>query len=319
MDTKKTTALLPVVLTLLLLAGCGGCQQPAPRTEATDTAQGDSLQDTAQLLFVTKNKWVGARELACIKADFNKYVHVGKPSQHTQIQQRKDSLKVGVGKLHDLVKNLSCSNTDALQHGVVLHYGLDDGMRFDVMLQVVCLDYWPNDSNKYSYNAPAHGYTLDITGTLVYDATALAKWYGTNGPGTRYAQNVVIDRNADNTWTAFDPDRDVRSTIFPYEEQITGLINDNNLDKDSLLLIEPIAEPVDRKPTAAGYVEKGYHQGAAWVPVNLTVDDTLYEGYDFKNKAADLGSPCPYACPTSKFLFPQMGLKPREGCSADED
>lgn len=319
MDTKKTTSLLPVALTLLLLAGSSGCQQPAPQTEPTDTAQGDSLQDKAHLRLVTKNKWVGARELACIKADFKKYIHVGKPTDHKEIELRMLPLTVGVGKLHDLVKNLSCINDGDFQHGVVLHYGLDESLRFDVMLQVVCLDYWPNDSNKYSYDAPAHGYALASTGTLVYDATALAKWYGTSGPGTRYAQNVVIDRNADNAWTAFDPDQDVRSTLFPYQEQITGLINDNNLDKDSLLLIEPIAEPVDRKPTATGYDEKGYHQGAVWVPVNFTVDDTTYPGYPYKNKAADLGSPCPYACPTSKFLFPQKGLKPREGCSADED
>lgn len=318
METKKTTALLPVVLTLLLLAGCGGGQQPAsppePGTVSSDTIQGDTSTQNLLKARNTENQWVRDAELSCVKADFTRYVHVGTPTIHSAIQLRALPLTVGVSKLQTLIDALPCANGGAVQHGVLLHYGLDSNMQFDVMLQVVCLSYASEDS-KYSYTEPGGGYTLDGTGALVYDAAALAKWYGSNGPGARYASNVVVDHNASNVWTKFSSAKDVRSTIYPFQTQIMGLVNDNKLGPNGLLRIDPISEPIERRRDGAGgYNEVDYHQGAAWVPVGVSLDNTFYPQTPFKNKAADLGSPCPYTCPNTKFKFKFTGLEPREGC-----
>ena len=280
----------------------------------SDTIQGDTMSQSYIKAFDTENPEVPAAELACVKADFTRYVHVGTPTNHSTIQPRTRPLTVGVSRLQGLVASMQCVVGGPVRHGVLLHYGLDNNMGFDVMLQVVCLSYWPTETKNYSYVEPADGYTLDGNGGLVHDAAALTNWYGQNGPGTRYARNVVIDRNADGTWTAFDAAQDVRSTIFPYELQITGLINDNNMGANDLLRIEPIAEPWRRMMDGTGgHIDDLFHQGAAWVPVGVTIDDQQHPR-TYTNKAADLGSPCPYACPNTKFNFYMRGFPRRKGC-----
>jgi len=311
----KSIALFPAML-MLMLAGCGGSQQTAPPQEPEPTAFEDGVNrmQAVEPSIDSQEPWVTASELKCMTDDFNKYIHVGTPASHAPIQLRALPLTVGVGALQALVSGLKCSKGDLVSHGVLLHYGLDGRMGFDVMLQLVCTDHYASDST-YTYDEPKEGYTLDGTGALVLDTNALAKWYASKGPGTRYAANVVLDHNANDQWTAFNKDKDVRSTIFPYQLRLTELIKDNDLGADDLLRIVPVAEPRTRREDGeGGYVETGYHQGAAWVPEGVTLDDKAYVNTPYKNKAADLGHPCPYTCPKDKFKFRDKGLPPRSSC-----
>ena len=312
MDHLTTFRTAPLLCPLLLLAACGG--GPAPGTVTNSIQPAAMTMQASSTGYGTEYPYVGASELQCVEDDFAAHIHQGEVQDHAPIQPRVLPLELRVEELQGLVDQLACNNGSDIGHGVVLHYGLDSDLRFDVMLQVLCLAYDPNDST-YTYAEEAHGYTLDGSGGLVYDSLALSAWYNVGGRGHRYAQKVVIRHDTDGPWAAFDADVDVHATIFPYEQRIQALITDNTLDGRYLLRIVPIALPMTREEVGKdSYLETGFHQSAAWVPVDLRLDDTVDSNAPYRNKAADAGMPCPDTCPQASFRFSQQGLKKRDGC-----
>jgi hypothetical protein len=311
---NRYTHVAILLFTLVLLAGCGGCQprEAAPQTPVS--AEALAQRRAYALYFATEDPAVGARELQCVQSDFNATIHQGEPQDHAAIRPRQLPLELRVEALQQLVADLACSNGTDIAHGVVLHYGLDGDLRFDVMLQVLCLTHDAN-ADSLAYAAEEVGYTLDGSGGLVVDSLALSHWYGPGGHGERYASKVVVRHDTGGPWTAYADTVDVRATIFPYELHLSGLIAHNALGGQDLLRIVPIAEPFTRDDDGnGGYVETGFHQGAAWVPVGVDLDDAQDINAPFRNKAADLGAPCPYACPGALFTFSVKGLPKRSGC-----
>jgi hypothetical protein len=304
---------------LLLLAAC----DPAGPEPQHDSGQQDTatvtpargvLDDMNMEIYATADPHVPKSELECVVNDFNAHIHKGDTQQHTQILPRQAPLVVAVGELQAAVDALSCGNGHALTHGVMVHYGLDAEDRFDVMLQVLCLDH-DEATKEFSYEHAEDGFTLDGSGNMVYDTDAHAYWYASSGPGARYASKVVIRHATGGQWAQYNDSIDVRSTIYPFQVQLNHLIAHNGLGSESLLRITPIAEPKERRSDGAGgYIENGFHQACAWVPEGIDLDDTAYASTPYLRKAADLGAPCPFHCPGTPFTFKTSGLPARSGC-----
>jgi hypothetical protein len=80
---------------------------------------------------------------------------------------------------------------------------------------------------------------------------------------------------------------------------------------DDTLMVEPAAEFELADATTGQPKQDSYVQGVVWVPVGITVNDSLVSGTPYKNKAANLGAPCPVNCVSKAFSFPVTGT---DGC-----
>lgn len=304
--------LVAVVCSLVLVfAGCGE-QAPADGS-ALPLAAAAPLD--SMIPFGTHHPYVGISELTCVMDDFGTHIQQGDSAAHDPIDTKNSLLTIGVDALQEAVADAGgCANAGPVAHGVVVHYGLDSTNQLAVALQVLCLQY---DSTTKSYTYPDNKdlYLPDAQGELTLVKDGLLTWKAAGGPGAAYASRVFIDRDNDGTWTAFDPNVDVNSSIFPYEGRLTALITDNGLDSTGRLKLAPISVPRSRTPKeGGGYIEKGYHQSIAWMPKDVAVNDSTYGTALYKHKAADLGNPCPEYCADVAFQFMSQGLEPRSGC-----
>ncbi len=305
--------LLLVALVCSLVLVFAGCGEQAPAGEAAlplAAAAPDSIAP-----FGTFHPYVGMSELTCVMNDFGTHIQQGDSTKHDPISTAGSWLTVRVSALLDAVASAGgCPNGAPVQHGVAVHYGLDSTYGLSVALQVFCLPY-DSSTKHYTYPETKDLYLIDAQGKLTFVKDGLLAWQAAGGPGATYASRVFIDRDNDGTWSAFDPDVDVNSTLFPYEGRLDALISDNGLDSTSALVLAPISVPRSRVPKeGSGYIEKGYHQAIAWMPKDVAVNDTTYGTALYKHKAADLGSPCPEYCAPAEFQFMSKGLEPRNGC-----
>lgn len=303
--------LVAVVCSLVLVfAGCG---EQAPSGEAAlplAAAAPDSMAS-----FGTEHPYVGISELTCVMDDFGTHIQQGDSAAHDPIGTKSSLLTIGVGALQKAVTAAGgCGVAGPVTHGVVVHYGLDSNHELAVALQVLCLPY-DSTTKTYTYPDSKDLYLPGVQGKLTLVKDGLLAWKAAGGQGAAYANRVFIDRDNNGTWTAFEKNMDVNSSIFPYEGRLSSLIADNGLDSTSMLVLVPISVPRSRTPKeGGGYIEKDYHQSIAWMPKDVAVNDTTYGTALYKHKAADLGNPCPEYCADVAFQFMSQGLEPRSGC-----
>ncbi|MBL0036425.1 MAG: hypothetical protein IPP26_11865 [Flavobacteriales bacterium] len=308
------------MLSTLFLVSCGGGNVTTPTTK--DPALDSShivVQDTIKMIrswykekFDTEFPQGRPKEVLCGRLDFEKYIHYGSPSSHDTIGP--GTVKINVLSLKNAISALTCVSADQIKHGIIVHHGLDLNNDYTAFLQIVCLTY-DAGTKEYKYEQKASGYTLNSSGILIPDPEGLTKWNDQGGPGHDYLSKVVLDRNATNTFVQYTYGTDVRSQIFPFETEIDELIADNHLRPEEFILLEPISEPQERIDNANGtYTERGFQQCVVWTPVGRTLDEVFDTNEPYKNKVADLGSPCPVTCAGVKFKFRKRGLRPRVNC-----
>lgn len=272
---------------------------------------------TASLLSLledgTDRPHVPASEYACVRADLPLHFRRGTPSSHQAFDAPGGGIKVSATALLSVLDAVAiCAPTAPVQRAVVVHYGLTQAGNFDVRLQALCLTYSALEET-YKYPDSTDCFEVESNGSLSLIEDGMIAWRDEGGGWFNYEQNVVVMHDNSGRWAELDPQRDLNAMIFP-ENALRDLIAHNGLGNGQLALV-PIATPEERTVDGAGgYIESGFRQGVAWLPVDVQLDDTTYPGQPFRAKAANLGSPCPPNFPHLDFSFPARGTVPRDDC-----
>lgn len=314
-NTLKSFASVCVIA--LLVASCGsGANQEGTASQSDSLSlerAGAALMLAMQAPYGTEHSYVPAKELQCAESDFSDHLHLGDPSTHQPFGPPPAGLQVKVANLLAVLDAVDpCEPTGPIERCVIIHFGVDDSDYFDVRLQFLCLTY-DSTSKEYTYPESKDCYAILANNTLSFEQDGLVAWRASGGGWFNYANNVVILSGTGASWAKLDDATEPNAGVFS-EVALRALIADNKLE-EGLLSIVPIATPEKRTPTpGGGYDEQGYHQGAAWVPVGVTLDGVTYPNEAYKNKALDLGMPCPVTCPQMAFTFWTSGTAPRSTC-----
>lgn len=306
-----TSALTGILLIASIGCGTGAPEQQAPATNGIELMS-NALEAALPDMFGTEHLYVPKSELMCAMADFDGHLHQGDSTSHAPIPMPEGGIQVQCSALLTALDGVEpCTPTGPIERGVVVHYGLTADSEFDVRLQLLCLTY-NETSEEYEYAASDDCYAIKTDGTLQFIAGGLAAWKSTGG-WNRYVDRVLIQSDNSSPWKRIDTEVEPNSAIHG-EDVVRALIEENELGEGKLDLV-PIATPQYRviNPDSS-YDERGYHQGLAWVPADIQLDDSTYADAPFKAKALDVGSPCPHACPMKPFAFWTRGTAPRHGC-----
>ncbi|MBK6343778.1 MAG: hypothetical protein IPF41_14645 [Flavobacteriales bacterium] len=312
LNTRTRHRLLLTALPFTLLAcGPSAPEQQAPATngiEVLDAALKAALPD----VFGTEHLYVPKGELACAEADFTDHIHQGDSTSHAPIPLPSGGIQVKCSALLSALDAVEpCEPSGPIVRGVVVHYGLNSNA-FDVRLQLLCLKY--NDTTEeYEYAESDDCYRIKADGSLQLETGGLVAWRAAGGGWANYAARVMIKSDYNSAWVRLHAESEPNSAIHG-EDVVRGLIAQNGLSEGELSLV-PIATPQYRAllPDST-YEERGFHQGLAWVPVGVDLDDSTYTNEPFRAKALDVGSPCPHLCPNTPFQFWTAATSPRHTC-----
>lgn len=310
-STCNQKPLLFVLPMILFACGPSGPGQPEAGTNGLQLMDA-ALKAALPEVFGTEHLHVPKGELACAEADFTDHLHLGDSASHAPIPLPAGGIRV---KCADLLSALNgvepCEPTGPIARGIVVHYGLSARDEFDVRLQLLCLKY-DVASEEYHYADSKDCYQIKADGSLDFVPDGLTAWRTTGG-WHNYANRVMIRSNSNSRWTRIDAATEPISGLHG-EDAVRDLIAQNRLE-DGMLAFAPIATPQYREQLPdSTYDERGFHQGVAWVPVGVDLDDSTYKEEPFRAKALDLASPCPHSCPTKKFKFWDKGTAPRQSC-----
>ena len=186
--------------------------------------------------------------------------------------------------------------------GVVVHFGLVNGTaskQFDVAFEFVDLEHKGN--GYYDYVAPNVHYTIS-NGALVRNSGGIANW---KSNWTTFTSDVVFMDDLNGSYRTHDTLKDVEFVVFPNTE-IQQLITHNGMSGTDKFKLKPTAEPTNG-------TSRDFRQGIVWIPLNVTLNDTVDPSKPFKNKGADLGAPCPKDCPP-KVILRTSGAAIRPNC-----
>ncbi|MBK8228398.1 MAG: hypothetical protein IPK70_14645 [Flavobacteriales bacterium] len=307
---RRLRSLLIALPAGLLACGPSGSeQQPATNgLESMDAALKAALPE----VFGTEHLHVPKGELACAEADFADHIHYGDSASHAPIPMPSGGIQMKVSELLTVLGSVEpCEPNGPIERGVVVHYGLNNASEFDVRLQVLCITY-DEATEEYEYAGSDDCYRIKADGSLESEPGGLAAWKATGG-WHRYASRVMIRSNSDPVWNRIDAAVEPNSAIHG-EDAVRDLITQNGLSEGEVALV-PIATPSFREMEPdSSYEERGFHQGLAWVPVGVDLDDSIYVNEPFRAKALDVGSPCPHLCPNTPFKFWVTATPPRHTC-----
>lgn len=308
---------LGTIAALLLIGSCGTGTNQQGGDGQSDTislaSAGAALKAAMVAPYGTEHNYVPAKELNCAETDFTDHLHVGDPNTHNPFGPPAGGIEVKVADLLSKLDAVStCTPTGPIERCAIIHFGLNSSDEFDVRLQFLCLTY-DTHTKEYSYPDSKDCYAILPNNMLDFESDGLVAWRASGGGWHNYENKVVILSGTGGSWAKVDPVYEPNAVVFS-EAELRALIADNKVEQ-GMLGIVPIATPETRTPiSGGGYDEQGFHQGAAWVPVGVTLDGTAYPGTPYKNKALDLGDPCPHACPTVPFEFWTIGTAPRSSC-----
>lgn len=257
--------------------------------------------DSVKVHLLGQDPWVPKDELVCLRESFAENIRYGSITSPRQIFPR--SLIFPVSEYSSA--RPTCKIEE--RAGVIIHHGLDRNHEYDIALEFICLR--PQQDDPFSYDfQPAADHFVVRNGHLVKVLGRPAKdWVEESGK--RYRESLVLRDTSGTAFEMFNPAVNVDTTIFPVDE--IDLLIQNNPQTDPFLKIIPIAEPRTRRGTGPSAIDENIHQGVCWLVLNVELDDKpVLLGSEFKNKGADLGSPCPSYCPP-KVSFRSSGVN---GC-----
>lgn len=196
-------------------------------------------------------------------------------------------------------------------HGVMVLYGLvkdatDNDYEFVTALKLVTFCQQGQSAEVYKVVEPDSYYTVHADGTLSGPTT------GTWQPGVLYFAKTYARRYHQPQTSPGGPleqvirDFDTQSFTFQWEKELTELESDNRSLKATYLQFRCMSEPLITN--TYGYYNLRHHLCAVMLDEDRTalISDSGNDGIRFKERAADVGSPCPEYCGVA--YFPAHGI-----------
>ena len=301
----------------LLATACGGAGDPENGQQVPDPStlgRAEAALNAAMSgPYGTEHQYVPAAELGCAEADFRDHLHVGDLASHRPFGPPSNGLVVKVAEVLSALNGVSvCEPVGQIERCVIVHVGLDSLSQFDVRLQFLCLTY-DSATAEYAYPKSDDCYRIQSDSSLMMEPDGLLYWRASGGGWNLYEEHVVILSGTGATWAKIDGETEPNAGVYS-ESELRAVIEQNGIG-DGLLSLVPIATPETRVLIAGDrYDEQGFHQGVAWMPMGIKLDDKEYPGAPYKNKALDVQTPCPSHCPEVAFRFWTKGTAPRSDC-----
>lgn len=311
---RPSTPCAATALSVLLIA-CGPSGESPEGRDATRRmlALDSALRASIPAEFGTEHPYVPKGELLCAESDFATHLRRVDTLTYDTFAITQPGIEVKVQALLAALDAVAaCPPTGPIERGVIVHYGLDSTGRLDARLQVVCLKF-DRATGQYTHAASDDCLRVNADGSLALEPMGLVAWRAPGGGWYNYKRQVVIRSDHDGGWKPLDDQNEPNSAIHA-ESGIRDVIAQNGINGGKLALTA-IATPQYRAllPDST-YAEIGFHQGMAWVPMEVVLDDSTYSGAPFMRKALDIGRPCPHACVGQPFSFWRSGTPPRAGC-----
>lgn len=247
----------------------------------------------------TDDRQVTLQQLRCVRDSFAAHFHAGASlTSHTSIGPA--YVEVGWTSLKSHVDAITVGR-DTL-HAVRLHYGLKTSSpphdyRFSIGVELLRMVHLTGDewrllpvSNEF--------YAVDAGSQL--QKTSMAGW----ADDEVYFEHTFIRRTSDAKFEQADHAIDTRSIVFPWEDELLRLYDDND-GCDSLRFI-CVAEPAVRQGDEDRDMRHHICAVALARGSELISDDPVDPVDPFKKKAADVGCPCPSLC-AEAAPFPAHG------------
>lgn len=198
-------------------------------------------------------------------------------------------------------------------HGVIFHHGL-------LELQTGEVQYWPEvEFVGLKSEGNNRWRIVPIPNSRYAIAPNTGMLTGSNGSVGWSAYLTYMNRFEDSNSAAATKvveGKDVRFYLHRYAGGLEELIAQNIDSRPTHLQVSSIAEPTRHSPPHM--LDMRHHVSLAlWVdnqgaPGRLLLDDTDYSPRDFRMKALDVGSPCPYRCAIA--VLPNNGIPVRSSC-----
>lgn len=301
----------------LFAAACGGTGAPEPGASQADPKAleraGAALNAALMPMYGTEHNYVPAGELACAESDFTNHLQVGDLTSHEPFAPPPGGLVVKVVEVLAALDGVNvCEPTGPIERCVIVHVGLDSLNQFDVRLQFLCLTY-DSATADYAYPKSDDCYRIQSDSSLMMEPDGLLDWRASGGGWNLYEEHVVILSGTGASWAKIDGETEPNAGVYS-ESELRAVIEQNGIG-EGLLSLVPIATPETRILISGDrYDEQGFHQGVAWMPMGIKLDDKEYPGTPYKNKALDVQTPCPSHCPEVAFRFWTKGTAPRSDC-----
>ncbi len=275
----------PLIVALTLLcAGCSGLENDSETRvpEKSGAEQVDADQQYKRSAF--PHEYINDCELACVVGDFPRHINLKTSPAPTPLPAT--AFRFTVKSYNDAIAAIPGGTGP---QAVVVHNGLGATNRMELAFEFVRLK--PMGGDEYSYDPPNHHYVINGS-TLTRQNGPVENWKTTFWQ--RYKNGIVFRDTPTSSWRDHDPAKDVEYIVYSHDAKLRMLIAHNAMTDSDLLEIKPVAEPLN------GVTD--FRQGLVWVPTNVSIASRPGPNGDFHLQAADIGSPCPKACPPNIVL-----------------
>ncbi|MBL7951130.1 MAG: hypothetical protein JNM62_05370 [Flavobacteriales bacterium] len=263
------------------------------------------------------DNYVSLPDYNCLACDFKNYF-IAKEANGTDCAppcSLKGDIRVDLpsfqAALDYLVQNYSYDD-----HGIVIHHGLrrEQGhFQYRPEIEFVGLKDKGNDEWEIM-TLPNYRYSIDPDGKLV-TPDPVDDW-------AAYKTHMHRKLNTtDNDHTPVVEGADVRFYLFRHNNRLEKLLNQNKTYAPTHLMISSIAEPtrhIENDPAKEDddEMEGMRHHIALALCMEKgapLIDGRNYPNQNYRMKALDVGSPCPYRCAVAEL--PAHGIPVRKNCN----
>ncbi|MBL7945791.1 MAG: hypothetical protein JNN32_06960 [Flavobacteriales bacterium] len=262
--------------------------------------------------------YVVRSEYDCVSSDFGRYFMSKENNARGTLE---GNVQVNLNSFTTRLKNV-LDNYEHDDHGVIIHHGLE-------RVSAGVFRYWPEiefvgleDIGKDLWDTvqlPGQRFSVNLgTGELT-PRNNIDEWMNYKTYMHRYTTNT--DAVNDPTFQKASPvieGLDVQHYLFRYNNRLEKFLNQNKGLDPTHIRITSICEPTEHD----GDIMRGlrHYIALAMFKSDLGPSGTLLVDEDddsiidrYKNKALDVGSPCPYRCATAEV--PDHGIPVRKSCT----
>ena len=287
----RSIALGALLLPMLLIPGCKECPECPP----------EQVQKIAPPPFLIERSNVCQTEFNCMRPEFDRHFTAG-----GTMLQRTDNLLQWAA----LTSLFNATPPQDQEHGLRIHYGLSGSGPYTLELGLEPVHLQRRVNMFYDVRPSGNVYPLNPDGSL---ASAITEAAWRSGFGDPYFSMVEVLRSHDDA----APDRLARDFDHgSYTFRMVDLVAQHVQNSEpSHLRIYSIGDPIIRQSDTD---EDDWRHVLAIVcatdndPTHILLDDNVDPGAPFRNKALDLGSPCPPSCVLARFY--RYGMAPRSNC-----